>query len=73
MLHEEKAEGGDRKSAFRWQGGEEVFLKDTGEGSLIGRRRTRRCLVREAKEGQNFKKGVASLGKCLREARSSNQ
>ena len=69
MLREKEAEGGNRKSTFRWQEGKEVFLKETGEGSLRGRRRTRRCAVGEAKEGEHFKKGVASSGKYLREAR----
>lgn len=45
-----------------------MFLKESGEGSLRGRR-TRRCAVGEAKEGEHFKKGVASSGKYLREAR----
>ena len=45
MLREKEAEGGNRKSTFRWQVGEEVLLKETGEGSLRGRRRIRitRC------------------------------
>lgn len=56
MLHGKKADGGNRKSNFRWQEGKEVFLKETGEGSLRGSMRTRKCTVVEAKEGQNFKK-----------------
>lgn len=52
MLREKEAEGGNRKSTFRWQEGKEVFLKETGEGSLRGRRRIRKCAVGEVKEGE---------------------
>lgn len=53
MLREKEAEGGNRKSTFRWQEGKEVFLKETGEGNLRGRRRIRKCAVGEAKEGHS--------------------
>lgn len=66
MLREKEAEGGNRKSTFRWQEGKEVFLKETGEGSLRGRRRIRKCAVGEVKEGEHLKNSVAGSGKCLR-------
>ena len=67
MLYGKKAEGSNRKSTFRWQEGKEVFLKKTNrEGRLRGRRRTRRWAVGEMKDGENFKKEVASSGECLR-------
>lgn len=42
-----------------------MVLKEAGEGNLRGRRRTGRCAVGEAKEGQDFKKGVASPANAL--------
>lgn len=47
-----KAEGRKKKSTFRRQEWKEVFLKKTTrEGSLRGRRGTRRWAVGEVKEG----------------------
>lgn len=56
-------------------GGKEgkVFLKETGEGRLRGRRKTRRCLVREAKEGRNFKKEWLVLTNALERPDKNNQ
>lgn len=42
MLCKKKVEGGNRKSTIEWQEGKEVFMQETGGGSLRGRRRTRR-------------------------------
>lgn len=66
MLREKEAEGGNRKSTFRWQVGEEVLLKETGEGSLRGRRRIRKCAAGEVKEGEHLVNRAAGSGKCLR-------
>ena len=66
MLREKEAEGGNRKSTFRWQEGKEVFLKETGDGSLRGRRGLRKCAVWEVKEGEHLMNSVPGSGKCLR-------